>query len=169
MLSFRGGTSVITHAWAEWVNRIGLIVGFFSFWFAAPELIGEQRLKSWETAIAPSVQSLRWTLLAALAVTPLLLFGIWTYTCIRERHLVEPPFWYALLFFISTVGAPLLDRYLDRLVTKLANDSHARQTALFIGAVLFTLSFAFQLAGTLPQIPAGTGARGEQKQETHIP
>jgi hypothetical protein len=26
-------------------NRIALVLGFFSFWFAAPEFIGEERLR----------------------------------------------------------------------------------------------------------------------------
>src|SRR5437762_914160 len=47
--------SVMTHETADWVNRIGMILGFLSFWFAAPEFIGEKRLQSWESALGRSL------------------------------------------------------------------------------------------------------------------
>jgi hypothetical protein len=34
---------------APWLNRIGLLAGFISFWLVAPELIGEERLLSLES------------------------------------------------------------------------------------------------------------------------
>lgn len=43
---------LLSHRTADELNRIGLVVGFLSFWFAAPEFIGEQRLKSWEQILA---------------------------------------------------------------------------------------------------------------------
>jgi hypothetical protein len=34
-----------------WVNRVGLLLDFLAFWFAAPELLGEKRLRSIELAL----------------------------------------------------------------------------------------------------------------------
>jgi hypothetical protein len=28
-----------------WVNRVGILLEFLSFWFAAPEILGEKRLR----------------------------------------------------------------------------------------------------------------------------
>ena len=42
----------MTRELADNLNRVGLVLGFLSFWFAAPEFIGEQRLKIWERTIA---------------------------------------------------------------------------------------------------------------------
>jgi hypothetical protein len=32
----------------EWVNRVGMLLEFLSFWFAAPEILGEERLRALE-------------------------------------------------------------------------------------------------------------------------
>ncbi len=32
----------------DWLHRVGMILNFLSFWFAAPELLGEDRMKKWE-------------------------------------------------------------------------------------------------------------------------
>src|SRR5215469_3813190 len=42
----------VTHHAAILMNRWGILIGFFSFWFAAPEFIGEERLKMWEKTLA---------------------------------------------------------------------------------------------------------------------
>ena len=32
----------------QWVNRLGLVLDFLAFWFAAPEILGEDRLRAME-------------------------------------------------------------------------------------------------------------------------
>jgi hypothetical protein len=49
---------MLPHDWADVLNRIGLILGFASFWFAAPEFIGEQRLKEWEEGLGSGLRNL---------------------------------------------------------------------------------------------------------------
>lgn len=34
-----------------WVNRLGIVLEFLSFWFAAPEILGEERLRALERRV----------------------------------------------------------------------------------------------------------------------
>jgi len=34
-----------------WVNRRGIVLEFLSFWFAAPEILGEERLRGLERRV----------------------------------------------------------------------------------------------------------------------
>jgi O-antigen/teichoic acid export membrane protein len=42
---------VIDAVTRDWLNRAGLTLGFFAFWFAAPEVLGEARLRALEHAL----------------------------------------------------------------------------------------------------------------------
>lgn len=63
----------MTRELADNLNRVGLILGFVSFWFAAPEFIGEPRLKSWETKMAKGLGTIgklpEWPLTILIAFT----------------------------------------------------------------------------------------------------
>jgi hypothetical protein len=45
----------LSHETVNILNRVGLSVGFVAFWFAAPEFIGETRLRAWEQDIAKAL------------------------------------------------------------------------------------------------------------------
>jgi hypothetical protein len=42
----------------EWVNRVGIVLEFLSFWFAAPEILGEGRLRALERRVEKQVRQL---------------------------------------------------------------------------------------------------------------
>lgn len=48
----------LNHELSDWLNRIGLLLGFFSFWLAAPEFIGEERLRGWEKRFAAGLENI---------------------------------------------------------------------------------------------------------------
>src|SRR5215470_3595367 len=78
----------------DWLNRAGLIIGFISFWFAAPELIGEPRLKAWEAALAaglrlmPRALKITFTLLNLVIIMFYLFRFFATFRTIRAFPLV---------------------------------------------------------------------------------
>ena len=41
-----------------WVNRVGIVLEFLSFWFAAPEILGEKRLRALERRVEREVRGL---------------------------------------------------------------------------------------------------------------
>ena len=46
---------------APWLNRAGIILEFMSFWFAAPEILGAERLKEIEVWVKSKLESvLEW-------------------------------------------------------------------------------------------------------------
>ena len=152
----------LTHGLADFFNRVGMVFGFLSFWFAAPEFIGEQRLKSWEDAIAAS--------LATFRRLPDSLQGAIVFTLIFVGPLYVLYFKYKIAgrivnsaFLLPTIGAVIgygVSRFvsrLDRIVGALAKDKKVRQRSLLMGAVLFTLAFVLQFLATFAASGAGTG------------
>jgi hypothetical protein len=129
------------------LNRAGLALGFVSFWFAAPEFIGEDRLRSWEQALASGFKAAWIALTVVLLVLPLTLFGAWVRMAIKAHRLVEVPVSFIVVYLVLIFWGPL-DRRVQNLLQKLADNSRLRQNAFVIGAVLFTVSFVLQLAAT---------------------
>jgi hypothetical protein len=43
---------------SPWINRIGLVFDFLAFWLAAPEILGEERLRKAETLIERGFSSI---------------------------------------------------------------------------------------------------------------
>jgi hypothetical protein len=41
-----------------WVNRVGILLEFLSFWFAAPEILGEERLRALERRVERGIRVL---------------------------------------------------------------------------------------------------------------
>jgi hypothetical protein len=145
---------MLTHKLADNLNRIGLVLGFFSFWFAAPEFIGEHRLKSWEQTLAA-------VLLRVPKAVERITNILFRYTALFIPTLVIIALftsdWSMVLFFsplsvaliIGLVLSLFFARFtLEGVVGKLANDSRVRQRALFLGAALFTVSFVLHFIAT---------------------
>ena len=143
---------MITHETADWLNRGGLILGFLAFWFAAPEFIGETRLKKWERALAKGLLKLPFWAKVVLGivitcVTCLYIFRWMMYGLIDTISILQ-------LFILGVVGGTAiflaaLIPLLGSVISKLANDDHVRQRSLFFGGALFTLSFVLQFIATL--------------------
>jgi hypothetical protein len=140
---------------SEWLNRTGMLLGFLSFWFAAPEFIGEERLKAWEQALAAGLlrlpkglQRLQIPLSAAGLIYSLFLLWRFHHTAnLWQMNLNH----YLLLSGLSLLVGVLLDlsrKFVEPIVSGLATNDRARQTALFFGAVLFTASFLLQFIAT---------------------
>jgi hypothetical protein len=166
------------HHLTDWLNRIGLLTGFFSFWFAAPELIGEQRLKEWAMALARVVPSGAQKATEAIRITLFVIIGLSVYAiavCIvgvcMSYHSVRShddsrgslicvsigtAIVTVMALFIAVRARRLVrgvNGYVNRkaisIISRLANDSQRRQTSLFIGAWLFIISFIVQMLATV--------------------
>jgi hypothetical protein len=134
------------HDLSDWLNRIGLILGFFSFWLAAPEFIGEERLRSWEKRLGKLI-AVGFPLMVTVAG---LIVGGTQDSSFAKAH----PVWFAMAF-IPLMGLLIAWRLQNLLaewiVAKLTNDAHVRRSALALGAGLFTVSFVLQLIATFQQ------------------
>jgi hypothetical protein len=152
----------MNHETATWLNRIGLILGFISFWFAAPEFIGEQRLKTWEESLANLTKKLPgifaqvggfFLLIGAIVFLGVVLgiLGVnvsehrLMVTCIASVYVFGLVI---MLFIYYWVISDPLERLALRIVSVLANDRKQRQRSLFIGGGLFIISFLLQFFAT---------------------
>jgi hypothetical protein len=143
---------------SDLLNRTGMILGFLAFWFVAPEFLGEARLRSWEKSLAKLIEIL--VIVVFVSIVPLLLVisAFQRFSVLRALEdgqlsidklgslwqFIRPD-----LLGIGGWGIGLVAVWLGgRLVSKMANDSRVRRTSLFLGAILFTLSFALQFIAT---------------------
>jgi hypothetical protein len=137
-----------------------MVLGFVSFWFAAPEFIGEARLKAWEDMSRNAIGGipnhgflffiLRWVVFCIALLGVFLFVGFLT--------LKKMPHWLteALLFGMGVPVTVLssqgfLEEIIWRITRRLAREGRERQRLLLIGAVLFTISFMLQFAATFPE------------------
>ena len=136
---------------ADWFNRAGLVLGYGSFFLAAPEIIGEERLKTLEDFLVRGLRNFRKVL--DVAIIPVLVVSLWVYPLWKLGHHQsfrdsQPNF----IVWAIDIAFPLLwlsDRLLKMYVSLVARKEGARQIALLLGAALFTVSFALQFAATL--------------------
>jgi hypothetical protein len=137
----------------QWIDRVGLLFNFLAFCFAAPELLGEERLKAWRRQIE------RWSMVIVVLVWFLLLSFLWVgFSDLIPDEMVEmmPTIWLiSTTTVLSVVSAlPLIlpggvhTRIVRPMVQRWTNDAHARQRSLAQGAILFVLGFVAQLAAS---------------------
>jgi hydrogenase/urease accessory protein HupE len=143
----------VSHELSDLLNRIGMLLGFISFWFVAPEFIGEERLKSLETALAEGLlklpKTLRW-IFRVLTVMAIVAFIV-NYLSQRGTRLPEIPQSLLLTLGLTALGyllSSVSQAVVKPIASRLAKDNRVRQRALLLGALLFTISFLLQFIAT---------------------
>lgn len=149
-----------THQVAIWLNRIGLVLAFLSFWFAAPEFLGEERLKAWETSMSKFVKPMpkifTWLLFIVLTYPIVLVFCIFYSLFTNKDLLAFDTHGYALrivkplaFFAISCYLLIRITAWISsKVIPAIANSSSQRRLSLYIGAILFIISFLLQFIAT---------------------
>jgi hypothetical protein len=151
---------------ADWLNRSGLILDFTAFWFAAPEFIGESRLKSWERMLAAVIKRTPTVVKAIVQGLGLVMcvLSIWGPNLRITRfifgssgHAVQKLTWWQVLthmwpFCISLAIWLSLNAFwkyaIPPILSKLAKDNNARKSSFFFGAVLFMIGTILQFCAT---------------------
>jgi len=106
-----------------WVNRVGIVLEFLSFWLAAPEILGERRLRTLERRLERGLRALPRVLLILLFSTALVvvtvMFGLlWGWRMLLVVLAVvlamAAVFWIllgqTLLFWVVLVWELVMDR-----------------------------------------------------------
>lgn len=145
------------------VNRIGMVLEFFSFWFAAPELLGEERLRRLRDSFGRGIKALPsltakilyWILVLSLPVILIVVF--WRRVSAYVNWSLRHPLLEEVTDLLLTVLAiavevytfKFLSRYVaEPILTKLADNNRLRQHSLVLAAVLFVVGFIFQFTAT---------------------
>jgi hypothetical protein len=152
--------SVTSAEIGNWIERTSLICGFVSFWLAAPELMGEQRLAKIENVLERCLKHFpkmiytgAFLLVIGTAAyciphmpyMPLYKDGNTGWAAFREFGLFA--FSIPLAMFILMLETPI-ERAARWAINHLQDDSRLRARCLIVGALLFILSFALQFAAT---------------------
>lgn len=141
----------------DWLNRIGIILCFISFWLITPELIGETTLKRWEQLFIKRATILRKIVEFIWIAYFILLFGPYFFRAFKNRHLDDIPFSQIFMYaFIAALALWLtyLEKNSVSIISKIANNSTFRRHLLIIGGFLFTISIVLQLWATFkPSAP----------------
>jgi hypothetical protein len=141
---------MLSHQLADIFNRVGLVLGFVSFWLAAPELIGEERLKVWEKRLVSGLLKLPLVFNVVITVITFLLVGFFVWRLAHGRGLFhsDPPFVLVVVLDVAFVLLSLSEWLLRKFVSIMAGDKGIRQGSLVVAAALFTVSFLLQFAAT---------------------
>lgn len=148
----------MTHEIADWVNRSGMILSFVAFWFAAPEFIGDKRLRAWEQALLQrGLLKLPVAAKAMMLITMDCIIGLyflrWVWSGrgkladITPVQLATLGIVSATAIFFESIADNILRPVTAKLVSRLT-DADVRQHSLFFGAALFTISFVLQFTAT---------------------
>lgn len=145
----------------KWLNLLGMVLQFLSFWCAAPELLGEGTMRRLETGMTrfvariPVILVLGGMLLYALGLG---LFGLVEgLRAGRGDHVPMDTNSYfvflgcamvayaVFMVFHKRILGWLEHRLAQPLVHRLVANADTRRNALVLGAVLLTTGFVFQL------------------------
>ena len=144
----------------KWLNALGLLLQFLSFWFAAPELLGTSALKRFEIALRKFLAFIPllivMVVIAGYGVSFTIIGFIKGMDAAENGMETSEMYSYMAVFFSATIAYFIfmyyykgIKKWLDVKVAKplsekLVHSNETRSTALAIGAVLFTIGFLLQ-------------------------
>lgn len=141
----------------KWLNILGLVLQFIAFWLAAPELLGVEALKRFETGLVKIISQLPGLLFGFVGFSVGLGMGAYGfYTGMHgDREQVFSSMYlmagvmavYVLfmVFFYKRLQVYLQRNVAEPLIEKLINNNQTRKAALVLGALFFTVGFLAQL------------------------
>lgn len=131
----------------KWINVLGMTLQFISFWFAAPEILGEEKLKHYEEKLKHYISNL-----------PTLIFGVPGIILIgtllssdSDKSEIPAPVIFIILAIVfrkklqAKLEAKVIKPFLDRLI----ESEDKRQDYLRIAAMLFTAGFVCSIVAAI--------------------
>ena len=149
----------------KWLNILGMLLQFLSFWCAAPELLGESTMRRLETGMTRFVARIPVILVFGAMLVYALGMGLFGLVeGLRASRGQQVPLdmrsyyvflgaamviYFAFMLAHKRIIAWLETRLAGPLVHKLVSNPDARRNALVLGAVLLTTGFLMQLVVAL--------------------
>lgn len=144
----------------KWLNAAGLLLQFLSFWFAAPEILGDGFLKSMQAGLKSFVTKISVLVVIVVVLGYGLTFSIMgilkgmsaSETPVTKSEMMQYYIAFGmatLLYLIFIFNYKKIRAYIDRrvagpLIEKLIFNADLRKNALITGAILFTIGFLTQ-------------------------
>lgn len=144
----------------KWLNIIGLVLQFVSFWLAAPELLGAETLKRFESGLIKTISRLPSIVLGSVGIIVGIVMGVYgTMKGIAASEENESSVIQSMMiilaisvlyilyvvFFYKKVHRFIETIFAKPLIYKLITSSESRKVSLILGATLFTIGFLCQL------------------------
>ena len=145
----------------KWLTILGLVLQFIAFWLAAPELLGVDALKRFESGLVKIISQLPGLLFGFLGFTLGIGLGVYGfYTGMQgDKDLVFKSMYIMagvmaayvvfMVFFYKRLQVYLQANVAEPLIEKLINNNQTRKAALILGALFFTVGFVAQLAAAI--------------------
>jgi hypothetical protein len=132
----------------KWINVLGMTLQFVSFWFAAPEILGEEKLKHYEDKIKYYISNLP-TLL--FGVPAIVLIGILLSSSEADKGEIPAPLIFVILaiVFRSKLKARFEAKLIQPLLDRLIESEDKRQDYLRLAAIFFTSGFLMSVIATI--------------------
>jgi carbon starvation protein CstA len=136
------------------INILIDVLEFVSFWMVAPELLGEKRMKTIETAVRKTEPYMPGILVGASGTIIGLTFSFLGIYMASTQYLMQWNIFLAvfMVIYILTIlkyskrfSAFLSNDFFGPFFQKLSDSEVFRKNALKLGAVLFTLSFVLKM------------------------
>ena len=140
----------------KFLNQVGIVLNFLSFFLAAPEIIGAERLKVWVShaagGIAGYVIGIFCAGIVLLISTALMLTLYWYHSPITE--IASPYLIIAALYVLPLVVFWLIFRKISDPITRVvinffAADDSRRRWIFRTGVAMFVVGNVMQFAATL--------------------
>jgi hypothetical protein len=150
---------------AKVLNLVGIVLEFLSFWFAAPEILGVDRLRALEQELKKGIRLL--PVARAWLVGLAMVVGLVTSAAVimvpsaamgplatRLSLLIVLAGLLAGLLAIEETKIALQERVIAPVLQVLADDKneHIRRRSLVVGGVLFVIAFLCQFTAALLDI-----------------
>ena len=141
---------------AKVLNLLGVVLEFVSFWFAAPEILGEERLRALERRVERGIVLLLIAMVIMTSLAGMIGLGGQLLALLMGEEAMEDWGWVGGIALMAGMGMWLVvmyeQRVLPRLLQVLADDTRIRQRSLAVGAVLFMIAFLCQFTAALLDI-----------------
>lgn len=148
----------------KWINIIGLCLQFFAFWFAAPELLGKEAMQRFQAGLIKIIGQLPAIFFGAFGILAgggMAYFGVRSGMEASAGSSMNPLitmgfilgfsilYLLYIILFRKRTQRFIENKFATPLIEKLIINNEARQSALIIGAVLFTVGFFLQLTALI--------------------
>lgn len=145
----------------KWLTILGLVLQFIAFWLAAPELLGVDALKRFESGLVKIISQLPGLLFGFLGFSlglGLGIYGFYTgmhgnkdqvFTSMYIMAGIMAVYVVFMVFFYKRLQVYLQKNVAEPLIEKLINNNQTRKAALVLGALFFTVGFVAQLAAAI--------------------
>ena len=131
----------------KWINVLGMTLQFVSFWFAAPEILGKEKLKQYKDKIKHYISNIPSLL---FGIPGIILIGILISSDSDKGEIPAPVLFVILaIVFRGRLKTRFEEKVIKPLMDRLIESEDERQDYLRLAAMFFTSGFLLSIIATI--------------------